>query len=243
MLTQGCRHSTPEPPWHFSVVQTVQPERPLATLVSFLASVSAAPPRPGQGPGPLCSIVSPPAPPVRPQARRTPLQTSLCSLQGPGSPSRKPGPSLQSWPKALAGLYRSQIKAQELRERQAGIAHVWEGSCSPAGWGSGSPCLHQTPASSPHRETLRAPSSPSGNVTSLSTTTISPNKCLHPTASLAGSWCFTHPASKEKLVPVRAPAGPAGEQRHDGMGWDGIKGWDGTAQSELCPQGLPGLGS
>lgn len=74
VLTRGCRHSTPD--------------RPLATLLSFLASVSAAPPRTGQGPGPPCSIVSPPAPPVQPQAANSSSSKKQPPCKAPCAPSR-----------------------------------------------------------------------------------------------------------------------------------------------------------
>lgn len=126
VLTQSCRHSTPEPPWDFSVVPARGAgEAPGHSLIVFGQRFCSTSKHRSRARTPVlhhvttCSSCAAPGCNQQRQQEAIPLQTSPCSLQGPASPSRKPGPSLQSWPRALAGLYRSQFKAQELGEPDA----------------------------------------------------------------------------------------------------------------------------
>lgn len=141
----------------------MEPERPLATLLSFLASVSVAPPSTGQGPGPPCSIMSPPAPPVQPQAAISSGSKKQSPCKPPPAPSRDlPAPAESQDVPCRAGPEPWQVYTDPSSKPRSSVSPMPQAAggnrtrvgrqLSPAGWGSGPPWLEETPGVFPRQE-------------------------------------------------------------------------------------------
>lgn len=151
LLTRGCTHSTPEPPGELSLLQPR--EAPGRSLIVFGRCFCRV-----KGQDPPCSIMSPPAPPVQPQAE---ISISSSKKQSPCKPPSAPSRGLAAPAESQDLLCRVgpkpwQVSADPRSKGRSSVSAVPQAAGgNPTGWGGRVGIRPSVPLpDSPDRETL-----------------------------------------------------------------------------------------